>query len=210
MSKFLGSSAADIYGVRRSRDEIQSLIPRSKFQFTTTMQYLDPSSDLGFSTLHLSRISSVDMPSHRITNDVLNQYNKKRIVQTGIEYNPITISVYDTADAYIETFLKKYHAYYYRNLMTVDDPNKFYDDRIGEGFIGDFSGMGYKLQVSKNMIQRMTIERKSSPEDISITTLFNPMIIDVQADTLDYSDSNPVQYKLVIAYEGYDVTTVSE
>ena len=47
----------------------------------------------------------------------MNQYNKKRLANTGVDYTPIYISAYDTRDAQIEDFLKKYAAYYYDGPM---------------------------------------------------------------------------------------------
>jgi len=60
---------------------------------------------------------------------------------------------------------------------------------------------------TKYFIKKIEIVRKSSPEDISLTTVYNPVITSVDADGLDYSDSTPMKYGLTFAYEGF--TTVS-
>ena len=63
-----------------------------------------------------------------------NQYNKKRLIQTGIDYSPVTMRVYDDRDAQVERFQKQ-AAYYYAGLMGNAEA-KFADDIVSENFSG--------------------------------------------------------------------------
>ena len=40
-------------------------------------------------------VKSVDLPSYSISVDTMNQYNRKRLVQSKIEYNPINMIFHD-------------------------------------------------------------------------------------------------------------------
>jgi hypothetical protein len=204
MSKFLGGIAADIYSQSESgSSSVQSFIPRSKFQFETKIYYKGSSAPLV-----LNRISEIGMPSVIFRTIVMNQYNKKRLANTGVEYQPISINAYDTRDAQIEKFLKKYAEYYYDGPL--NDPNgtvQSIDDIISAGFTGGSSGRGLKLLDERFYISRIEIHRSSSANDNNIITLWNPLITSIQGDTLSYSDSNPVQYRIEISYEGYDIHT---
>lgn len=210
MSEFLGGFARKLYSQNES-SQVNELIPRSKFQFSVKINHIDPAANTaGSSSLKtidtdFLRISSIDMPSHRMNTNTLNQYNRKRIVQTGVEYVPITMVAYDTRDAYVEKFLTQYANYYYKNVMNSISPDPYRLDTTFDKFITDFSQTGYKLQPEKNYIKRLTIERKNSSIDSNIITIFNPIISVIEADTLDYSDSSPIQYRITFEYEGYGI-----
>lgn len=204
MGKYLGDVASDVYGVTTTGT--QSLLPRSKFQFSVIMTLVDASGT--HKSFPLSRISSIDQPSYSARVSTLNQYNKKRLVQTGIDYSPIQLVAYDTRDAYIENFLKSYSQYYYGNTMVVDTPGIFKNDTINNTFNqrSGFSGTGMKpTSYEKYFINNMKIIRTSSEDDITVTTMYNLMITSIQLDTLNYSDSTPVQYTIGLNYEGFDI-----
>ena len=122
--------------------------------------------------------------------------NQKKIVHTGVDYNPIVLTAYDTRDAAIENFLKSYTAYYYGGTMNTENLTAH-----------NFDGKGFKLQGSKNYIRTFFIERKNSTEDTSLVQIYNPVITNIDADTLDYSDSGLAQYRITFAYEGFDITS---
>ena len=76
-------------------------IPRSKHAFvvefyTTRTTGNKPWRDMlkDLSTI----VQSCDLPSFAFNTQTLNQYNRKRIIQTKVEWNPINIKFYDTRD----------------------------------------------------------------------------------------------------------------
>ena len=191
----LGSKAHNLYGQQNTVGPIVA-VPRSKFNFTVSMTHLNPSALGGLSTTFFERISSISMPSYSVKAQTLNQYNKKRVVQTGIDYAPITMLAYDTRDGVFENFLKEYSEYYYTGSMNY-----------GQSFIefANKSQVGTKLQDRKHFINQITIERKNSNTDNNIIKIYNPLITNIDADTLDYSDSGLVQYRITFIYEGFDI-----
>ena len=82
MGKYLGDVASDVYGVTTTGT--QSLLPRSKFQFSVTITLVDANGT--HKSFPLSRIVSIDQPSYSSRVSTLNQYNKKRTSK----YNPKT------------------------------------------------------------------------------------------------------------------------
>jgi hypothetical protein len=216
MNKYLGGLAAAVYGQTSGGHDIQSFIPRSKFQFNVTITYLDATGsvqmlssiyDKEMNPLPL-RISGVTMPTHSARVQTLNQYNKKRIVQTGVDYSPIELSVYDTRDAQIESFLRLYNDYYYDGTMTADGTRSGNDITTAEFAGGPDSGYGFDVREDRNFIKTIEITRTSSPEDTSITTIYNPVITSFSYDRLDYSDSQPMLINIQFAYESYNTITV--
>lgn len=59
---------------------------------------------------------SVQLPQTSVDNTLINQYNRKRIVQTGVQFSPVTITFYDTRDNPITLLLMQYLNYYWNNF----------------------------------------------------------------------------------------------
>ena len=218
MRKFLGGHAAEVYAQSSGGNELQSLLPRSQFRFTVEIQHLNPDATASnpYTTTVLTRIAGVDMPSHVNKTSTGYQYNRKRIIQTGIEYNPISITAYDTKDAEIEKFVKLYHAYYYAGVNSPSD-KKYVDDITNMDFNAYASLTGTNIIGERNFIKEIRIFRDGSDDGNfqdgtlkkhkHLTTIFNPMIQTLDTDSLSYSSSDVSQYKLSFVYEGYDIST---
>jgi hypothetical protein len=198
MSKFLGGSASVVYG--QDTKGVQSLTPRLKFNFLVKIYYQGASKPLD-----LIRVSDAQMPGHVFKTSLLNAYNRKRLVNTGVDYSPVSITAYDTHDAEIEKFLLAYNRYYFNGVMS--DPN---NQKLGVDLIDDInnaSGKGLKLVTDKYFINKIEIWRDQKGKDQNTITIYNPMITNISGDTLSYSESAPVQYRIDFNYESYDITT---
>ena len=207
MGKFLGDIASDVYGVNTGSNAVQPLFPRTKFQFMCLWE-LGGGDSASVSTIPFTRIQSVTMPGHSSRVAAQNQYNKKRLIQTGIDYTPVTMRVYDDRDAQVERFLRNNAAYHYAGLMQ-NSSKKFADDIVSDSFSGGTgtSGTGFTLRNERYYFKSLKIVRLNTVSDANIIILRNPVISNVDGDTLDYSDSGPVAYTLQIQYEGYHVSS---
>ena len=58
-------------------------------------------------------IKSVDMPAMKIETAVLNQYNRKRISQTGVTFEPVKMVCHDVVDGKTLMFWEMYYRYYF-------------------------------------------------------------------------------------------------
>ena len=99
--------------------------PKLKFLFhvyfdINTSAYAQTVSVANFGLL----VKSVSLPSFTFATHELNQYNRKRIVQTKIKYEPISIKFHDdsgtaqdpsTAGGIIHQLWKAYYTYYYKD-----------------------------------------------------------------------------------------------
>ncbi len=208
VNKFLGDAAAKGYSQSSDGGGNNLLLPRSRFEFTIFIHHNGKSVP---SPLELIHVSEVQLPSSIFRTAVLNQYNRKRVVNTGVDYAPVHINAYDTKNATIEKFLKEYAGYYFKGPMNSDGKTEIehYSDIITDGFVGGDSAKGLNLVDKKNFITKIVIGRASSAEDINYYILDAPMITGIGGDTLSYSDSNPSQIRIEISYEGYEVTTTN-
>lgn len=163
-------------------------VPRVKFDFTASLDTIE-------GPVALDKIASITMPGWTTSAMTMNAYNRKKIVQTNYDFTPITVVAYDTRDpAQLETFLKNYSRYYFAGPMNTETLTSHNTD-----------AKGFKLQQDRNYIKELTIVRSGSKSDVNLIRVYNPYLTNIDADNLDYSDSQLVQYRLTFTYEGYDI-----
>ena len=184
----IGDSAYKVYSQGQRRGEIDA-VPRNKFSFTVSLNYIDSPTPLS-----LVRIANVQIPAYVYRSQTLNAYNAKKTVLTGIDYTPITITAYDTKDAVFEKFLKDYTAHYVDGPINNDDYNAFLNNP-----------KGIKTPEDRNYIRSIIINRKDSKNLENVIEIYNPYIINIDSDTLDYSDSAAAIYRVTFTYEGYKI-----
>ena len=190
MSLGLGDKAYVNYRQGLTKGEMTA-IPRNKFSFTVTLNTIDGSVDL-------TRISQVMMPSFVMRTQTINRYNDKHVVQTGVDYTPITLTAYDTKDATFEKFLKNYARHYVAGPMNDDD----YADWLT-------SKKGIEIPADGHYIKSMIITRVDTKTLSNVIEIFHPFISNADADTLDYSDSTPTVFRISFNYEGYRILSDS-
>jgi len=66
-------------------------------------------------------VKNIELPKYRLDVETLNQYNRKRVIQKKIEYQPIRTVFHDDGGDLIRTLWYNYYAYYYK------DPSQKYN-----------------------------------------------------------------------------------
>ena len=172
-------------------------------------------------------VKTIDLPKFKLDTEVLNQYNRKRVIQKKIQYDPISIKFHDDGGDLIRTMWYNYYSYYYK------DPNQPYRGQTNtNGSIGQSAtlsnGFDYNsrdIYVNNRQVNDWgyigesyydnTTASGGKPaffKDISIYgfnqhkfveyVLINPMISEWSHDTYDYSQDNGVMENNVnITYE---------
>jgi hypothetical protein len=176
-------------------------------------------------------VKTVQLPSYQIDVATMNQYNRKRLVQTKINYNPIQIVFNDDQGDLIRNMWYNYYSYYYKdptqnyentpsingsigNLQTLQ--NGFgYNTRdtysnsrqvndwgyIGEGSYQDSNAFTGQNQEKPPFFRDIKIYGLSQKKYASYV-LINPMIESWAHDTYDYSQGAGVMTHTVgIRYE---------
>jgi len=167
---------------------------------------------------------TADVPSAEIQTDVKNQYNRKRITVTHTEFNPITVTAYDTIDSAWVVVLMKMYAHLFTQPINKFDtsgteiiPKITPDDVVPQAIAGggseavakgnfDSNFAGYNLQPSKNrnFITSMDIVKFHGQKAIRYT-VFNPLITSFVIDGIDHSDSQPAMITMNILYENFSI-----
>lgn len=65
-------------------------------------------------------VKNVSLPKYTVQTQTLNQYNRKRIIQTKINYNPISIAFHDDNANLIRQLWYNYYTYYYNDAKHID------------------------------------------------------------------------------------------
>jgi len=68
-------------------------------------------------------VKDIKLPSYSFNTTVLNQYNRKRIVQTKLKYDPIQITFHDDNGNIINKMWYAYYTYYYKDASKINVQN---------------------------------------------------------------------------------------
>ena len=175
-------------------------------------------------------VKSVDLPSYTFDVDVQNQYNRKRLVQKKIEYQPVQLVMHDDGSDLARQIWYNYYAYYFK------DPSKSYNDLPtfdgSSGSTGNqFTDKGnynvrdtyvsYQNQNDWGYIGESYTDNTSelpgggkprffnditiygfNQHDFAAYVLINPLIVEYKHDTYDYTEDNGImQNTMRLQYE---------
>lgn len=168
--------------------------------FSSPHSTVDWSNSIGFYATHCDR------PKIKFRTRTLNQYNKKRVVQTGHDFLPISITFNDTADATAENMFKEYYSFYYGDVKNSSTSGWIYDQEAAQ-FNTGAGGWGFRTPsvINSNMANffdsmQIYIFYNGYFDRYDIV---NPKISEYMPDDLDYSNSAGLQTtRMTLEYEG--------
>jgi len=217
------------------RTNAYELKPRFKFLFHVTFTINTgqiPALNGIFASDDVTNLSyvvkSVNLPTYSIDTATMNQYNRKRLIQTKIKYNPVTITFHDDGGDNVRNMWYNYYAYYYK-----DASQKYGSDANTNGSAGasqnqqnGFGGWERDIYSQNRQVNDWgyigesyndgTSSANGKPpffRDIRIAgfdknhkyaeyVLINPIISGWQHDTYDYAQGNGImENKMTIDYE---------
>jgi len=177
--------------------------PKVKFLYHTVF-VLNPEARAPTTFENLKEISvltkSVDLPQYRSTVETKQQYNRKKNVQTRIDYQEVRCTFHDDNVGLTRKLFEEYYRYYWR------DGNKNNDGSVVDYNPRDkFDNYVPKYGLDNNTAQPFFKEIRIyqlSRQDWFAYTLVNPLITQWGHDTLDYSQgSGIVENTMTLAYE---------
>ena len=210
------------------------LKPRFKFLFhvsftlnTTEIPYLrgvfGPDDIQELSLL----VKNVDLPKYSIDTETLNQYNRKRVVQTHINYNPVNITFHDDGGDNARKLWYYYYTYYYKDAtqpyLTPEVTNgtngrsqnrqagfgynarDIYDDVMQVkdwGFVGESWSDGTSSDSGKPPLFRDIRIYGMDQRKFAEYVLIKPIISAWNHDRYDYAEGTGImEHTMTIAYE---------
>lgn len=90
-------------------------------------------------------VRDIQLPSYKFDVKEYNQYNRKRLVQTKINYEPVQVSFHDDAGGQVADLWHAYYTYYYADGR-IPDPGLLDRDQPGGGAVFGFNTGGIDTQ----------------------------------------------------------------
>jgi hypothetical protein len=216
------------------RTNAYELKPRFKFLFhvTFTINTTIPALNAIFSNDDVTNLSylvkTVSLPTYTFDTATMNQYNRKRLIQTKIKYNPVNITFHDDGGDNVRNMWYNYYAYYYKDASQKygSTPNTngsaggsqnrqdgfggwdrdIYSDnrQVNDwGFIGESYNDGTSSPSGKPpFFKDIRIAGFDKNHKYAEYVLINPIISSWQHDTYDYAQGGGLmQNTMTIDYE---------
>jgi hypothetical protein len=161
---------------------------------------------------------TVDLPRYRTQVQSVHQYNRKKLIQTGVEYQPINIEFHDDNAGLTSLLWESYFRYYYADST--------YSSSNGVGSPDTTAAPYTKIEQSKNRvygnssqnsfaygldrpnkvqffdsIQIFQLHPQNGEYTFTSFTLVNPIIEVFEHDTMDQTASEFVLNRMTIGYE---------
>jgi len=202
-----------------------ALIPRPKFLFFVKFKidknalesnlpgYGSASSYSNVKDGVVFQIKQIDKPKFNIDTETMHQYNKKRVVQSRIDYNPMTINFHDDIGDKVLQFWADYYSYYYgdanRDALTdwkydVTDSEFYNGTQNGWGYQGNFTGGSANM----NFLESIELIQFYGGEYTSMEFV-RPLITIFDHDNNDYEEGREgTGIRISFDYEGviYNLT----
>ena len=190
--------ASNLFGLDSSSQTY--LIPRPKFlyyvSFILNQSYqLNPENipRLGY------LVKSIERPKFHYKTLEIDQYNRKRLFHTKVEYQPVSFTFYDTVDSVVQQLLDDYNRHNFNDFSNVvpGDNNQYWSNNLIEG--ADMNYWGYRLKnptnyqtgpsgrglpTAENFFQEIRIYEFYG-NNFSQYTLINPKLDSVSQDNND-------------------------
>jgi len=156
-------------------------------------------------------VKAVELPKYSVSTNLKHQYNQKRVLQTRMDYDPVSITFHDDNFGMTTAMWEAYYRYYWRDgtyaSFTAGD-NGTPQDRSaaynrGNTYNGEVvNGFRYGMDNDSfqnffNSIQIWQMSRRR----YTCFTLVNPLITSWQHDTMENSASDAVQSTMQLSYE---------
>jgi hypothetical protein len=170
----------------KSKTNYQSLVsnkyPYLKYTWKATFLYTLDSLCTPVTTEDLT-LKTFELPRWTTDTQVVNAYNHKTIVQTRLNWEPITISFYDQQNDAVDSFIWSF----VRGQFDPSDASK----------AARHTPFDVMISMHRNSNGPLVIASNSSKDYL----LRNCYIIDATHDTLDYSQSDVVLWTITLRYE---------
>jgi hypothetical protein len=165
-----------------------------------------------------SLVRTASLPDAKFKTEVKNQYNRKKIVTTGIDFNPVTIKVLDTAYNQWLSVIMRYYSYNFMNgrgFSPSDDRDlKYYIASNAENINSAFKSesfnsnrAGYNINTNPYFFERIDYILYAYKKGVQYS-LFNPVMTSFGTGDIDYSSNEPLEFDLSFEYESFTVHDV--
>lgn len=151
-------------------------------------------------------VKSSDLPGFSVNLETKNKYNRKKNIQTNIEYSPISMEFYDDNFGLVTALMEAYYRYYYADANSATDFPESYGTLTGDTLYKDNKSNSARFGLDNNIpivpffdkIEITQLQRRR----YTTYRLIRPILSSWNHDSVDYTDSNtPMQNSITINYD---------
>lgn len=200
---------------RTFQDDYFRLAPKSKFLYHVFFDINTSAlKSLNLKYQHQNEIGllvkSADLPRFTLKTQTLNQYNRKKIVMSDHEFQPINLKFHDDRSHIINTLWQNYYSYYFADPLSAKNAGAYARTAMRNGsFIRNRYGLDNGQSIP--FFNRIVLYQLNKREYLSYT-LVNPMITSFVHDQVQSSDqgTNGAECNMTLSYEAvhYDVGSI--
>lgn len=180
--------------------------------------------NLGIRTEISSLVRKATLPDVTFKTETKNAYNRKKVVNTGLEFSPVTITVMDTVGNEWLGTIMNYFSYHYMNVRNKSDPvsdarnmqdppssiettagTSFGKTTNADGqaaFTFNSNSYGYNPNANPNFFERIDFILYHGNKGVQYS-ITNPVLTQFKIDDLDYASSDIMSFELTFAYENF-------
>lgn len=183
-------------------------LPRTKDLFVVNFKAIEgPSGEEDWRRKLTFLVRSIDRPQVQPTVEEVNQYNKRRQIHTGLKYNNIRLSLYETRNNLAGRMWVEYNRHYFGDQ--IHDLDKWRYDATLPEFLKSQArrefGFSPRTNLGNPSTENFFLEALEIYEvegtDYIKTILINPKIVSYDPEDVDYSQSEVSTVSMSLAYE---------
>lgn len=203
----LPNVATRAFGLQ-SPGQLARAIPRNKFLYFVQFNQSDGgkamTNSADFNTYNGTRgisfkVKQVDKPKINLTTVELNQYNKKTLAYTKIEYGDVTMRLYDTVDDTVLSMWVDYFTYYFGDSRPKSD--LAYDQSPVDASFVDSTGWGLRPLTDTTKFFSSIRVYAFYANTYTAFSYINPKITSVDWTQKEYASSEPEEVSVTFKYE---------
>ena len=185
--------------------------PKSKYMYHVRFE---PNSEVGNSaTSNVFRfqkelgilVKSADLPSFRASVENKQQYNRKKNVQTRVDYQDCRIAFHDDNTGVTRALLEEYYRYYFVDAnQPTTGSNSAYEQR--DKYFNRVPNYGLNNEKRTPFFKYITIYQLARREWVAYT-LVNPLLSAWDHGGVDSSDGGFNENNITVAYEAVQYTS---
>jgi hypothetical protein len=193
----------------KSNRAVQAM-PRQKFLFYATF---NPGPSIGsirnFSTWQSGfafQIKEIDRPKASPVLRELNQYNRRRVVHTGIKFDPVNIQFHDTVDDRVLRVWRDYYKWFFgegRGKSTAIWNESVIVPRENMGLSNGWGFAPPDTVKNTNFFSSLDVYTFYGKK-FSQVRMYNPKITTINFDTLETTSSEMLGVQMTVEHEGHE------
>ncbi len=156
---------------------------------------------------------TVDAPNFSVVQDIVNQYNRKRVINRKVDFDPMTVRMYDTHDGLGIKFVKLLYEFEFNSARLykkkgsgtrdVNEDHNYVQSiyQTEEQFQRTHNFGLREFEADKHRLLKSIDFYQLAGKVYTKTRVVHPRLARVDMDNFDYSSSQPVNLAMAFTYE---------